>query len=123
MSLAVICATSTTCLTEKNHRNELARLRDEIEQNSRIHLFTGAVIENIEGSIGNFKTRIAACGETTEVEHGVVIVATGAKQYQPKEYLHGQDDQVITQRDLEARLACGDGFLAGKRILPQRPSS
>src|ERR1035438_2509682 len=67
-------------------QEELARLRDEIQQNSRIHLFAGAVIENIEGSIGNFKTRIAANGETTEVEHGVVIVATGAKQYQPREY-------------------------------------
>ena len=93
-------------------QDELARLRGEIEQNSRIHLFTGAAIEKIEGTIGNFKTTISACGKTTEVTHGVVIVATGAKQYQPKEYLYGQDDSVITQRDLEARLASGEGFLA-----------
>jgi heterodisulfide reductase subunit A-like polyferredoxin len=91
---------------------ELARLCDEIEKNIKIHLFTGAAIEKIEGTIGNFKTTITTQGNTTEVTHGVVIVATGAKQYRPKEYLHGQDDSVITQRDLEARLASsGDGFL------------
>jgi len=92
-------------------QDDLARLRHEIEQNSRIHLFTGAAIEKIEGTIGNFKTTISAEGKATEVTHGVVIVATGAKQYQPKEYLHGQDDRVLTQRELEAHLANGDGFL------------
>ena len=107
-------------LNGERPQEELARLRDEIQQNSRIHLFAGAVIENIEGSIGNFKTRISARGGTTEVEHGVVIVATGAKQYQPKEYLYGQDDDVITQRDLEGRLACGDGFLAGEGNRPAK---
>jgi heterodisulfide reductase subunit A-like polyferredoxin len=92
-------------------QEELARLRDEIHHSSGVYPFTGAVIESIEGSIGNFKTRISSGGSTTEIKHGVVIVATGAKQYQPTEYLFGQDDRVITQRDLEARLAYGNGFL------------
>jgi heterodisulfide reductase subunit A-like polyferredoxin len=107
-------------LNGERPQEELARLRDEVQHNSRIYLFAGAVIENIEGSIGNFKTRIAARGATTEIEHGVVIVATGAKQYQPKEYLYGQDDGVITQRDLEARLAAGNGFLAGEKNKPAK---
>ncbi len=92
-------------------QNELVRLRGEIDQNVKVHLFTGAVIENIEGTIGNFKTRISAQGETTEVTHGVVIVATGAKEYQPKEYLYGQEQKVMTQRELELQLASGGGLL------------
>jgi len=107
-------------LNGERPQEELARLRDEIQRSSRIRLFTGAIIENIEGSIGNFKTRISARGATTEVEHGVVIVATGAKQYQPKEYLYGHDDGVITQRRLEARLAFGSGSLAGQRNQPAK---
>ncbi|MFZ0911978.1 MAG: FAD-dependent oxidoreductase [Candidatus Korobacteraceae bacterium] len=107
-------------LNGERPQEELARLRDEIQRSSRIRLFTGAIIENIEGSIGNFKTRISTRGETTEVEHGVVIVATGAKQYQPKEYLYGHDDGVITQRRLEARLAFGNGFLAGAANRPAK---
>ena len=93
-------------------QDELRRLKERIKQNSRIHLFTGAHIESIEGSIGDFRTKISVLGGTGEVAHGVVIVATGAKEYQPKEYLYGRDMRVITQRELEKRLASGDGFLA-----------
>ncbi|MFZ0732697.1 MAG: FAD-dependent oxidoreductase [Candidatus Sulfotelmatobacter sp.] len=92
-------------------QDELARLRDEIGQNSRVHVFAGAAIEKIEGAIGNFHTTITAQGTTTEITHGVVIVATGAKHYQPKEYLYGKDERVITQREFEEHLASGDGFL------------
>ena len=43
-----------------------------------------------------------------EVEHGVVIVATGAEVFKPNEYLYGQDDRVTTQVEFEAALAAGD---------------
>src|SRR5208282_640677 len=76
-------------------QDELASLREAIAGDSRIHLFTGAEIQKIEGTIGNFKTTISAAGATTEITHGVVIVATGAKQYRPTEYLYGQDDRVL----------------------------
>jgi heterodisulfide reductase subunit A len=99
-------------LNGERPQDELARLREEIKQNGKIHLFTGATIEAIEGSIGDFKTRISANGEGAEIEHGVVIVATGAAQYQPQEYLYGEDERVLTQRELEQRLATGDGFMA-----------
>ena len=92
-------------------QDELARIKDEIAQSRRIRVFTGATIESIEGSIGNFKTRISARGEPREFAHGVVIVATGAEQYRPQEYLYGQSDKVITQRELEAYLAANNGFL------------
>ncbi len=98
-------------LNGENPQDELARIRNEVDRNAKIHVLTNAAIENIEGSIGNFKTRISRNGETTEIVHGVVIVATGAKQYKPKEYLYGQNENVITQRELEARLAAGGEFL------------
>jgi len=98
-------------------QDELRRTRERVAQSDTIHVFTGATIEKIEGSIGDFRTTLSARGETTEVTHGVVIVATGARQYQPNEYRYGHDDGVVTQRELEQRLATGDGFLAadGKR--------
>jgi len=98
-------------LSGENPQSELARITNEVARNSKVHLFTNGSIENIEGSIGKFKTRISAGGETNEITHGVVIVATGAKPYQPQEYLYGQDDRVVTQRELEARLAGGGEFL------------
>jgi len=93
-------------------QDELRRVEAQVRNNQRIHVFTGAAIAGIDGTIGDFKTKIAANGKTSEIAHGAVIVATGAKQYEPKEYLHAQDDRVLTQRELEQRLASGDGFLA-----------
>ncbi len=90
---------------------ELKRLQEEISYNDRISVYTGATLEKIEGSIGDFKTTVVAGGQTTVVEHGVIIVATGAQEHRPKQYLYGQDERVMTQRELEERLAAGDGFL------------
>ena len=98
-------------LNGENPQEELARIKDEVAQSWKIRVFTGATIENIEGSIGNFKTKISARGESREFTHGVVIVATGAEQYRPQEYLYGQSDKVVTQRELEKRLVSGNGFL------------
>ena len=65
----------------------------------------------IEGSIGHFKTRLAMNdGTFKEIEHGAVIVATGAKEYEPQEYLYGEDERVLTQLELENRLVAVEGF-------------
>ncbi len=98
-------------LNGDNPQEELSRIKDEVAQSWKIRVFTGARIENIEGTIGNFKTKICTRGESKEFTHGVVIVATGAEQYRPQEYLYGQSDKVLTQRELEKRLASGEGFL------------
>jgi len=39
------------------------------------------------------------------VEHGVVVVATGAEYRTPTEYHYGESDRILTQRELEKRLA------------------
>ena len=81
----------------------LKDLIDNIKSNKFIHVYTDAEIEIIDGFIGNFKTSIlhGKNKERAEFEHGVVIVATGAKEYQPKEYLYGENDQVILQSEFE----------------------
>jgi len=98
-------------LNGERPQNELVRLRGEIDQHSRIRLFTGAVIKSMAGTVGSFNTRISVRGETIEVTHGVVIIATGAKEYQPREYLYGQERKVMTQRELELQLASGGDLL------------
>jgi heterodisulfide reductase subunit A len=68
----------------------------------------------VDGSIGHFRTAVRVNGETREIEHGVAIVATGAREYAPKEYLYGQEERVLTQLELEERLAAeGKRFLSG----------
>jgi heterodisulfide reductase subunit A len=92
-------------LSKDDPQKELEALIDKVKNTKNIHLYTEAKIENIEGSIGRFKTTVTAKEKKIEFEHGVVIVATGAKEYQPKEYMYGQNDKVLTQTELEERLA------------------
>lgn len=90
--------------------DEFKALVAEVKENNRIQLFTQARIDTIEGSIGNFKTKLAINGTSKEIEHGAVIVATGAKEYEPREYLYGEDERVVTQLELEHRLVAVEGF-------------
>jgi len=39
-----------------------------------------------------------------KIEHGITILATGAQEWQPKEYCYGEDPRVITQLELEGRI-------------------
>jgi len=99
-------------LNGEKPQTELALLKDRIRPNSRVHVFTNAIIGGIEGTIGDFRTKILANGDSAEIGHGVVIVATGAKEYTPQEYLYGQDERVLTQRELEQHLVSENGFLS-----------
>jgi heterodisulfide reductase subunit A-like polyferredoxin len=100
-------------LNGEKPQDELKNIIKKVKENDKIQLFTEANIENIEGSIGNFNTKILTNGGSKEFEHGVVIVATGAKEYKPTEYLYGQDERVITQLEFEQGMAAdGDWFAA-----------
>ncbi|MGB3480093.1 MAG: FAD-dependent oxidoreductase [bacterium] len=77
----------------------LRRTIGKIKNNRLIKVFTDTNIESISGYIGNYETEIIGAKE--KLKHGVVIVATGAQEYKPTEYLYGKDKRVITQRELE----------------------
>jgi len=80
----------------------LTRTIGKIKNNRLINVFTGAHIESISGFIGNYETGICLIdGVKKKFEHGVIIVATGAREYEPTEYFYGKDKRVITQKELE----------------------
>ena len=83
----------------------LGELIDKVTSNDKIHVFTAAAVGKIEGFVGNFKTTIEVNSSLQELEHGIVIVTTGAKEYQPTQYLYGKERRVITQRELEKLIA------------------
>ncbi len=51
------------------------------------------------GYKGNFKTEVLVGPDMKQkkIDHGVMIVATGAAEYQPTEYLYRDSDAVVTQ--------------------------
>lgn len=95
-------------LGSQNPQKQLESITGEVKGNSKIHVYLNSTVEDIKGYIGNFKTTINNHGEKQEIEHGVVIVATGAVEYKPTEYMYGTDERVLTQHELEEKLAKND---------------
>jgi len=93
----------------------LADLIGRVGSEPLIDVRTGAVIDDIEGYVGNYQTTISQNGSKAVFEHGVVIVATGAVESAPEEYLYDEDERVVTQLDIEVLLA-GGADLSGKTI-------
>lgn len=86
---------------------KLAELVDRVRTHPRISVHLNARIRQIAGYVGNFKTTLEGDG-AAEIQHGAVIVAAGGSEYEPSEYLYGQDDRIVTQRQLEERLHAQD---------------
>jgi len=80
----------------------LAELSERIGSHDKIQVLTQSLIVGFSGFKGNFTTEVLVGPGMYErkIEHGVVILATGAKEYEPKEYLYGEDKRVMTQVEL-----------------------
>jgi heterodisulfide reductase subunit A len=85
----------------------LKSLVKNVCENEKIHVHLNAEITDIEGYVGNFKTTIISDGKEEKIEHGTIVVATGAVEYKPTEYLYGKDPRVLTQHELEEKLVKG----------------
>ncbi len=96
-------------LENEDPKDKLNALIEAVEENDKIHVYLGAEVAELSGFIGNFKSKIKQqSNEEKEVEHGVVIVATGATEYKPTEYLYGKNPHVMTQHELEEKIANGE---------------
>ena len=79
-----------------------------------IQVYTDAEAEKTEGFIGNFETTLT---NGSVIKHGVIILATGGVEYQPAEYLYNESSHIITQRELEKKLASGGHHGADNRYV------
>ena len=88
----------------------LGDLTASVNSNAKIQVLTNALIVGFSGFKGNFTTEILVGPDMIQrkIEHGVVILATGAHEYEPKEFLYGEDPRVMTQLDLAAKMEKGE---------------
>jgi len=96
-------------LLEDNYKpqEELKALIEKVKTTKKIQVYLEAEIKEVAGSMGNFKTTLTGFNGNPpqEIKHGIIIVATGAQEYKPKEYLYGEDPRVLTQLELEDKIA------------------
>ena len=87
--------------------DHLEPLVKRVLNHDKIQVLTDSLVVDFKGFKGNFTTEILVGPGMYErkIDHGAVILATGATEYKPKEYLYGQDDRVMTQVELSRLLA------------------
>jgi heterodisulfide reductase subunit A-like polyferredoxin len=85
-------------------------LISRVTAHEKIEVITNALVVGYSGFKGNFTTEIMVGPEMEQrkLEHGVVILATGAHEHKPKEYLYGDDPRVMTQLELADRMKTGE---------------
>ena len=95
----------------------LGALIRKVYHHPLIHVSHEATITDVSGYVGSFVTTVKSEGQVKTIHHGAAILATGAAEYKPTEYLYGEDDRVLTQLELEERLAEGKESLTDTESL------
>jgi len=88
-----------------------------IYQNPLIHVSHDAIIKKVAGYVGNFVTTVETEGRIKQIKHGASVIAIGADEYKPGEYLYGKNDAVFTHLELEEQIAKGDEKILNAQTL------
>ncbi len=82
-------------------QQHLSALIQDIQDNDKIVVHTSTTLEGVDGFVGNFTSKLNTDGKTTELAHGIAVLATGAKALETTEYSLGQDERIIRTLDLD----------------------
>jgi len=98
------------------------RLYSEVEKRDNITLYTGSELISAAGSIGNFRLTLKSksAENTTEIQVGSVVIATGFDPYTPEtgEFGYAESAHVITLPQFKELIDKSEGTLiyGGKTI-------
>ncbi len=82
----------------------LSGLIARVENHPRVQVFKNAGLKTVTGSVGNFAGDLDVGGRTESLTFGIAVLATGGREYQPQEYLYGEDRRVMTHQQFDAEL-------------------
>ncbi len=93
------------------------RLTAEVSAEPQITVHLQSSLTEVQGFVGNFQTSLKTPSGPVTIPHGVAVLATGAKEYRPQEYLYGDHPGVVTQLELDELLRREDPRLNGLESL------
>ena len=82
----------------------LKAMIDKVSQNPKITVLTSAEVVGARGFAGNYISTVLQGGQKKEVEHGVVVLATGAHSIKPNEYAYGTHPEIYRWSDFTKKL-------------------
>ena len=89
----------------ENVAEYLKNLAEQVEADENVTVHMSTAVQDVDGFIGNFTTKLS---DGSEVKHGAALIATGASEYKPTEYLYGKDKRVLTSLDMDDLLRADD---------------
>jgi heterodisulfide reductase subunit A len=112
-------------------QQNLAKMIDDVQSDDKIRVFLKTEIKKVDGFVGNFETTVQMDGKEETLKHGVTIIASGASEFKPDEYLYTKDPRVLTGLELDQKFIENDQSVkqlnsavfiqcVGSRI-PERP--
>lgn len=76
-------------------------LVSSVTDHPRIEVHYNTEVARSSGFIGNYTTILSQGGQTQEILHGAVILATGGQEWKPDVYSYGQDSRIMTALELD----------------------
>jgi heterodisulfide reductase subunit A len=75
-----------------------------VEDHPRITVLKKALLRTASGSVGNFISRIDVDSRPRTATYGAAVIAIGARESVPDEYLYGQNARVMTHLTFDTEL-------------------
>ena len=97
--------------TERDASEVLREAVTAVKANKNIHVHMSTLVKEVKGFIGNFDVKLQEkdSNELEQINVGTMIVATGAEAFKPVGmYGYGEDENVVTQLELERLLKKGE---------------
>ncbi|MDY6906983.1 MAG: FAD-dependent oxidoreductase [Chloroflexota bacterium] len=87
----------------------LADLVRRVEESDLVKVYVESEVASSSGCAGDFDITLKDReGATTDLNVGAIVVASGGEGLRPTEYGYGESAAIITQEELETRLASGE---------------
>jgi len=93
--------------TQEDAATFLQEIKDKVKKNKNIQICLESRVKEVKGYIGNYDVSIInSKNEVSNLNLGIIIVATGGRELIPNEVFHYTDknQNIITQLELEKKL-------------------
>lgn len=83
---------------------QVEELIAKVRAHKQLTIHTQTEVQAVEGTVGHFRTKLKTQKQELTLEHGIAIIATGARESRPEEYFYGENERVLTHHDLDRLL-------------------
>jgi heterodisulfide reductase subunit A len=92
-------------------QQNLTDLIEYVESTTNIDIHLNTELSEVRGFVGSFESTLVSNGKKEVIDHGIAVIATGANELKPEEYLYGKDPRVVTHLELDQKFINNDSSL------------